>query len=99
MAFAKVWYDIYDDRREHVATLILRKSHIKSKILHRVPEFIIIGNDETTNIGRIYPFSTDLERSEYGQAVAVKSMYLKEMNHICVFFSTKSTFSSTRYES
>jgi hypothetical protein len=74
VAFAKVWYDIYDNRREHVASVILRKSHIRSKIQHRVPEFEIIDSDETTNIGRIYPFSTDLQRSEYGQAVAVKSM-------------------------
>ncbi|CAF0779567.1 unnamed protein product [Adineta ricciae] len=51
---------------------MLRKSHLRGKIQHRVPEFEVIGNDETTNIGRIYPFSTDLERSEYGQAVAVK---------------------------
>ncbi len=75
MAFAKVWYDIYDNRREHIASLILRKSNLKSKIQHRVPEFEIIDRDETTNIGRIYPFSTDLERSEYGQAVAVKSKF------------------------
>ncbi|CAF0732353.1 unnamed protein product [Adineta steineri] len=72
VAFAKVWYDIYDNRREHVASVILRKSHLRSKIQHRVPEFEIIDSDETTNIGRMYPFSTDLERSEYGQAVAVK---------------------------
>ncbi|CAF0995401.1 unnamed protein product [Rotaria sordida] len=51
---------------------MLRKSHLKSKIQHRIPEFEIIDNDETTNIGRIYPFSTDLEHSEYGKAVAVK---------------------------
>ncbi len=75
MAFAKVWYDIYDNRREYTASLVLRKSHLKSKIQHRVPEFEIIDNDETTNIGRIYPFSTDFERSEYGHAVAVKSMF------------------------
>nr|ACD88977.1 hypothetical protein [Adineta vaga] len=75
MAFAKVWYDIYDNRREHVASVILRKSHLRGKIQHRVPEFEIIGNDETTSIGRIYPFSTDLERTEYGQAVAVKSIF------------------------
>jgi hypothetical protein len=74
VAFAKVWYDIYDDRHEHIASLILRKNHIRGKIQHRVPEFEIIDNDETTNIGRIYPFSTDLERSEYGQAVALKSL-------------------------
>jgi hypothetical protein len=76
VAFAKVWYDIYSNTREHIASLILRKSHIKSKIQHRVPEFEIIDRDETTNIGRIYPFSMDLERSEYGQAVAVKSMFI-----------------------
>jgi hypothetical protein len=75
VAFGKVWYDIYDNRREHIASLVLRKSHIRSKIQHRVPEFEIIGNDETTNIGRIYPFSTDLQRSEYGQAVAVKGIF------------------------
>lgn len=75
MAFAKVWYDIYNPRREHLASLILRKSHLKSKIQHRVPEFEILDQDETTNIGRIYPFSTDLGRSEYGQAVAVKSEF------------------------
>ena len=72
LAFAKVWYDIYNQRREHQASLMLRKSHLRGKIQHRVPEFEIIGSDETTNIGKIYPFSTDLERSEYRQAVAVK---------------------------
>ncbi|CAF3348174.1 unnamed protein product [Rotaria sp. Silwood1] len=46
--------------------------HLRSKIQHRVPEFDIIDNDETTNIGRVYPFSTDLERTEYGKAVAMK---------------------------
>jgi len=76
VAFAKVWYDIYNNTREHIASLILRKSHIKSKIQHRVPEFEIIDRDEITNIGRIYPFSMDLERSEYGQAVAVKSKFI-----------------------
>ncbi len=75
VAFGKVWYDIYDNRREHIASLVLRKNHLKSKIQHRVPEFEIIANDETTNIGRIYPYSTDLERTEYGHAVAVKSMF------------------------
>lgn len=74
LAFAKVWYDIYNQRREHQASLILRKSHLRGKIQHRVPEFEIIGNDETTNIGKIYPFSTDLERSEYRQAVSVKGL-------------------------
>ncbi|CAM4873654.1 unnamed protein product [Rotaria socialis] len=46
--------------------------HLRGKIQHRVPEFEIIDNDETAHIGRIYPFSTDLERSEYGRAVAMK---------------------------
>ncbi len=54
---------------------MLRKNHLRGKIQHRVPEFEIIDNDETTNIGRIYPFSMDLERSEYGQAVALKSLF------------------------
>lgn len=72
VAFAKVWYDIYDSEREHVASVLLRKSHLRGKIQHRVPEFEIISSDGTTNIGRINPFSTDLERSEYGQAVSVK---------------------------
>ena len=54
---------------------MLRKNHLRGKIQHRVPEFEIIDNDETTSIGRIYPFSMDLERSEYGQAVALKSLF------------------------
>lgn len=84
VAFAKVWYDIYSDRREHLASVVLRKSHLKSKIQHRVPEFEIIDTDETTNIGRIYPFSTDLERTEYGKAVAVKGKL--EKKGICLKF-------------
>ncbi|CAF3932868.1 unnamed protein product [Rotaria magnacalcarata] len=72
LAFGKVWYDVYDGIREHIASLALRKSHIRSKIQHRVPEVLIFDKDETKDIGHIYPFSTDLERSEYGNAVAMK---------------------------
>ncbi|CAF3242769.1 unnamed protein product [Rotaria socialis] len=72
LVFGKIWYDVYDGVREHIASLALRKSHIRSKIQHRVPEVSIFDTDETKNIGHIYPFSTDLERSEYGNAVAMK---------------------------
>lgn len=80
VAFGKVWYDIYDNRREHAVSLMLRKGHLRSKIQHRVPEFEIIDNDETTKIGRIYPFSTDLERSDYRKAVAVKGIMFKQVH-------------------
>jgi hypothetical protein len=52
---------------------MLRKIHLKGRIQHRILEFEILDTDEITNIGRIYPFSTDLQRSEYGHAAAVKS--------------------------
>jgi len=72
MAFHKVWYDVYDYRRDHILSVMLKKSHIKRKILHEVPEFEIVGGDETTSIGRIYPYSTDTEMSDYGNAIAIK---------------------------
>lgn len=72
LAFGKVWYDLYDRRRERKISLVLRKNHLRGKLQHRVPEFTIIDNDEASQIGRIYLYSTDLQRTEYGQAVAVK---------------------------
>ncbi len=72
MVFGKIWYDVYNNKYEHVISLMLRKSHLLSKIHHRILDFEILDNDEITNIGRIYPFSTDLEQSHYGNAVAIK---------------------------
>ncbi|CAF1102111.1 unnamed protein product [Rotaria sp. Silwood1] len=72
LAFGKVWYDVYDNRREHIASLALRKNHIKGKIQHRVLQVLIFNGDESKAIGHIYPYSSDLQRTEYGSAVAIK---------------------------
>jgi hypothetical protein len=72
LVFGKIWYDVYNNKYEHVISLMLRKSHLLSKIHHRILDFEILDNDEITNTGRIYPFSTDLEKSHYGNAVAIK---------------------------
>jgi hypothetical protein len=76
LAFAKIWYDIYNNKHEHVVSLMLRKNYLRSKIQYRVPEFKILDSDQKTNIGGLYPFSTDLQKSEYGHAVAIKSRLL-----------------------
>jgi hypothetical protein len=76
LAFAKFRYDVYNNKHEHVVSLILRKSHLRSKIQHRIVEYEILNNDKRTNIGRIYPFSTNAEGTEYGHAVAMKSILL-----------------------
>lgn len=82
MAFGKVWYDIYNNGKERVASLILHKNRLRSKIQYVVPEFAIIDNDETTNMGRIHPFSTDIEGTEYGKAVAMKrNVYISKQTH------------------
>ena len=72
LAFGKVWYDVYSPKREHVVSLMLRKSHLRSRIQHRVLDIDIFDCNESEPIGRIYPYSTHLERSEYGPATAVK---------------------------
>ena len=76
-AFAKIWINAYNNKDEHVASLMLRKTDLRGKIHHRILECEIFDNDQLTNIGRIYPFSTDLERSEYRHAAAVKSKSLR----------------------
>ena len=75
VAFGKVWYDIYDMSHEHIASLVLRKSHLRGKIQRRVPEFDIIDKNETASIGKISLFSTDLEQSEHGQAIVAKGTF------------------------
>jgi hypothetical protein len=55
---------------------MLRKRYLRSKFQHRILEFEIFNNDKITKIGRIYSFSTDSERTEYGHAVAMKSILL-----------------------
>ncbi|UJR23245.1 hypothetical protein I4U23_026265 [Adineta vaga] len=72
LTFGKSCYDVYNSQYEHINTLILRKSYFRSKIQHRISEYEILDRNEIDIIGRIYPFSTDLERSQYGQAVAIK---------------------------
>ncbi|CAF1159481.1 unnamed protein product [Rotaria sordida] len=72
LAFGKVWYDVYDNRRVHIVSLALRKNHIRGKIQHRVPAVSILNSDESKNIGHIYPYSSDLEQTDYGNAVAMK---------------------------
>ena len=74
IAFAKVWYNVYNNKRERVASLMLRKSHLRSKIQHRIPEFDILDVDQKTKIGRISPFSTNLQGTGYRTAVAIKSL-------------------------
>jgi hypothetical protein len=73
LAFIRVWYDVYNNKHERVVSIRLRKSYLRSKIQYCVPEFEILDSDAITNIGRIYPYSTDFERSEYGHAVAMRS--------------------------
>jgi hypothetical protein len=55
---------------------MLRKNHLKSKIQHRIHEFEILDSDKMTNIGRIYPYSMNLERTKYGHAVAMRSLFM-----------------------
>ena len=74
IAFAKVWYDVFNNKRERMASLMLRKSHLRSRIQHRIREFQILDHDQKTSIGRIYPFSTNLQGTEYRNAVAIKSL-------------------------
>jgi hypothetical protein len=76
LAFGKIWYDIYNVKREHVVSLMLRKTFLRSKIQHRIHVCEILDNDKMTNIGCIYPYSTYLERTKYGYAVAMKSLLL-----------------------
>jgi len=82
LAFTKLRYDVYNNKHEHVVSLILRKSYLRSKIQHRVVEVEILNNDKKTYIGRIYPFSTNLERAEYGHAVAMKSILFSFINFV-----------------
>ncbi|CAF1363885.1 unnamed protein product [Adineta steineri] len=71
-ALNKLRYNVYNTDYKHAVSLILRKNYLIKKIQHRVSEFEIINKNEISSIGRIYPFSTDLERSQYGQAIAIK---------------------------
>lgn len=73
LVLGKLWYDVYDNNREQIASLTLHSHHLKDKIQHRSPEFSILDVDEMKEIGHIFPFSTDLEGSEYGNAIAMKS--------------------------
>lgn len=73
IAFAKLWYNIYNNKRERVASLMLRKSHLRRRIQHRTLEFDILDVDQKTKIGRISPFSTNLQGTEYNKAIAMKS--------------------------
>ena len=77
LALGKVRYGIYDPKRERVISVVLRKSHLRSKIHHRVLDIDIFERDESKSIGRIYPYSTHLERSEYGPATAMKGEFAK----------------------
>jgi hypothetical protein len=69
---------------------MLRKNHLKSKIQHRIHEFEILDGDKMTNIGRIYPYSMNLERTKYGHAVAMRSLFMIIYSHFgflcCCFF-------------
>lgn len=75
MAFGKVWYNVYNNNYEHIINLMLRKSHLISRIQHRTLEFEVLDTDKITNIGRLYPFSTNLESSHYGYAAAIKRIF------------------------
>lgn len=90
-------YDVYNNRHEHVVSLKLCKNYLRDRIQHRTPEFEILSNDETTNIGRISSYSTDFERTEYGHAAAMKSRFcffcINSFLYLILFLS------STRYES
>lgn len=89
MAFGKILYDVFDQHREQRASLMLRKSHLRDKIQHRVPEFEIFRGDTTNHLGKICLFSTDSEQSFYGQAAVVKG----EINRLNEFhFCNEQTF-------
>ncbi len=83
LAFAKIWYDIYNIKREHVVSLMLRKSSLRSTIQHRIREFEILDNDKSTTIGRIYPYSMNLEQTIFRHAVAMRSLFI--ILSICYF--------------
>ncbi|CAF1632239.1 unnamed protein product [Adineta ricciae] len=72
IGLGKSYYDVYNSQYEHTYTLILRKSYLRSKIQHRMSEYEILDQNKTNIIGRICPFSTDIERSQYGQATSIK---------------------------
>jgi hypothetical protein len=76
LAFIRIRYNVYNNKHERVVSIRLRKSYLRSKIQHCAPEFEILDSDKRTKIGRIYPYSTDFERSEYGHAVAMRSILL-----------------------
>ena len=64
---------MYNQQREHQLSLVLHKRHLRGKLQHRVCEFEILHTNDERLVGKICPFSTDSQRSEYAQATAVKS--------------------------
>ena len=85
IGLGKPCYHVYNSQYEHIYTLILRKSYLRSKIQHRISEYEILDQNKTHIIGRICPFSTDVERSQYGQATSIKcTIYLTITSHVLV---------------
>lgn len=93
LTFGRTHYDIYNSEHEHHVTLVLRKDLLLGRIQHQTPEFEILKKNSRTRVGHIYPFSTDLERSPYEEAVAIKGI----LPSIAVFIVSIHSCSSTRH--